>query len=116
MSGHETADVVITVPHLNLLEFLGSFGFLQCLNDGQSIESLLSDGLKGQNMLGKSIFLRFCLWFLNEGNGYFKFSRRQGILDSLTSHCANQMNFVQLDMMDIGRLFPVLKVPYTCSE
>ena len=116
LSGHETADVVITFPHLNLLEFLGSFGFLQSLNEGQSIESLLSDGLKGQNMLGKSIFLRFCLWFLNEGNGHFKYSRRQGILDFLTSHCANQMNFVQLDMMDIGRLFPVLKVPYTCSE
>ena len=33
LSGVETADILITCPHLTIQEFLGSFGFLQMLND-----------------------------------------------------------------------------------
>ena len=116
LSKDETADILITFPHLNLQVFLGSFGFLQMLDEGQSIESLLTDGHEGQKMLERHTLLRFCLWFLNEKNEHFEFNRRQNILDSLTSHCASQVNLVQLDMMDIGKMSPVLQIPITCIE
>ena len=112
LSGSETADISITFIHLNLQQFLGTFGFLQMLNESQSIDSLLSDGLEVQ-ILESRIFMRFCLWFLN---GSFEFSRREAVLDSLTSHYTKQVNLVQLDMMDIGKLFPVLQIPTTCID
>ena len=96
LSGVETADILITCPHLTIQEFLGSFGFLQMLNDGRSIDSLLSDSHEGQKTMQSPFFLRFCLWFLdgNHKGKHFSFSQRQSILDCLMSHCANQMNLV----------------------
>ena len=110
LSGDETADISITCPHLTIQEFLGSFGFLQMLNEGQSIDSLLSDGHEGQKIMQSPYFLRFCLWFLdgNHKGRHFSFSQRQSILGSLVSHSANQVNLVQLDMMDLKRLVPIL--------
>ena len=116
LTGNVTADILITFPHSSLQIFLGSFGFLQMLNDDQSVDSLLGVGNVGQRIVESPIFLRFCLWLLNGKNEYIKFSRRQAVLDSLSSQRAIQVNLVQLDIMDIGRLFPVLQVPYTCSE
>ena len=116
LSKDETADILITFPHLNLQVFLGSFGFLQMLDEGQSIKSLLTDGHEGLKMLERHNLLRFCLWFLNEKNEYYQFSNRQPILDSLTSQCAKQVNLVQLNMVDIGKMFPVLQIPTGCIE
>ena len=116
LSRAETSDILITFPHLNLQEFLGSFGFLQMLNEGHSIDSLLLGRYERETFLERPIFLRFCLWFLNEKTEYHQFSHRQPVFDSLTSECAKQVNLVQLDMMDIGKLFPVLQIPATCID
>ena len=112
LSGVETADILITCPHLTIKEFLGSFDFLQMLNYGRSIDSLLSDSHEGQKIMQSPFFLRFCLWFMdgNHKGRHFSFSQRQPILDCLMSHCANQVNLVQLDMMDMKRLVPILHV------
>ena len=110
LSGAETFNISITFVHMNLQQFLGTFGFLLMLNESQSIDSLLSEGLK---ILERPIFMRFCLWFLNEP---FEFSRRQSIFDFLTSYYVKQVNVVQLDMMDIGKMFPVLQIPATCVD
>ena len=112
LSGVETADIVITCPHTTIQEFLGSFGFLQMLNEGHTIDSLLSDDHEGQRIMQSPFFLRFCLWFLgdNHEGRHFSFSQRDTILESLISHCGNQVNLVQLDMMDMKRLVPILHV------
>ena len=48
-AGHEdfrlctdpTADMYVTYPHRSIEEFFGSFGFLQALDDGQSVDDIL---------------------------------------------------------------------------
>ena len=117
LSGDETSDILITCPHLTIQEFLGSFGFLQMLDGGQSIESLLADGHEGQKIMQNPFFLRFCLWFLDETleGRHFSFSQKQSIFESLVSHCENQLNLVQLDMMDMKRLVPILHLHLTSS-
>ena len=66
---NEAADIFVTFPHRSLVEFLGAFFFVQMLNKGENIESLLavhtvrSCSIK-PIFLRNPLFLRFCLWFL----------------------------------------------------
>ena len=116
LSRDETADILITFPHQTILEFLGSFGFLQMLQEGHSIEAMFDNDQQRHKVMQNLPFLQFCLWFL-EGScagGNFKFG--QDIYESIVCHCANEINLEQLDMLDIAKLFPVLKVPFVYGE
>ena len=44
--GDPTADIYVTYPHRSLEEFFGSDGFIQALNEGQSLEDILGSDCK----------------------------------------------------------------------
>ena len=115
---HETADILIKFPHETVKEFLGSIGFLQMLDDGESIESLLANETERSILMESRFFLRFCLWLLGDscGKDYFVFKNRARIYDSLVSYFAEQINIVQLDWSDITQIFPILHVPLIYNE
>ena len=118
LSRHETADILIKFPHETVKEFLGSIGFLQMLDDGESIESLLANETERSILMESRFFLRFCLWLLGDscGKDYFVFKNRARIYDSLASYFAEQINIVQLDWSYITQIFPILHVPLIYNE
>ena len=118
LSRHETADVLITFPHETLKEFLGSIGFLQMLDDGESIECLLANETERSILVESRLILQFCLWLLSDscGKEYFVFKNRARIYDSLVSYFAEQINIVQLEWSDITQIFPILHVPLIHNE
>ena len=115
--GKVKADILITFPHFALQEFLGSFGFLQMLNEGESIYCLWVND-HGQKILHNPCFIQFCLWFTKGCSVWenFKFSEGQNIYESVVSECAKEINFQQLDTFEVGTFFPFLQIPYAKSE
>ena len=118
LSRHEMADILITFPHETLKEFLGSVGFLQMLDDGEHIDSLLVNETDRSILMESRFFLRFCLWLLSDScrKEYFEFKNRERVYDSLVSYVAEQINIAQLDMNDMAQIFPILHVPLIHNE
>ena len=115
--GKVKADILITFPHFALQEFIGSFGFLQMLNEGESIDYLWVND-HGQKILHNPCFIQFCLWFTKGCSVWenFRFPEGQNIYESVVSECAKEINFEQLDMFAPGTLYPFLQVPFNKSE
>ena len=115
LSRDETADILVTFSHDTIQEFMGAYGFLLLLSTGEAIEDVLSCDTDGQKVMKSPFFLRFCLWFLDDGceDVNLRFSQRESLLTALVSHCVKQVNLVQLDMNDVKRLFPVLNLHLT---
>ena len=59
-------DAPITFFHETVKDFLGAFHFVQLLEDGHSVDSLLETDLEGHILLKNSFFFQFCLWFLSD--------------------------------------------------
>ena len=118
LSRHETADMQLTFGHITIQEFMGSLGFLQLIDEGDSLDLLLGDDHDGQLIMENPFFLRFCLWLLDDScrNEYLEFNNRDEIYHSLLGYVANKVNIIQLDMRDISQMFHVLNVPLTESE
>ena len=85
--GDPTADIYVTYPHRSLEEFFGSFGFLQALEDGQSIDAILGSDCKEPIFMVNPLVLKFILWFLSSSE--FDFTQRDESYDKLTSYAAN---------------------------
>ena len=60
-----TADIYVTYAHRSLEEFFGSFGFLQALDDGKSIDDILGSECKEPIFMTNPLVLKFCLWLLS---------------------------------------------------
>ena len=116
LSRDETADILITFPHQTILEFLGSYGFLHILNEGDSIESLFDNEQERYKVMQYLSFLQFCLSFLEGSCGGEKLKFRKSVYESIVTHCAKEINFEQMDMLDMGKLLPVFKVPFIHSD
>ena len=79
---NEAADIFVTFPHRSLVEFLGAFFFVQMLNKGENIESLLAVDIvpscsKKPIFLRNPLFLRFCLWFLMTPDEAFSLRKKK---------------------------------------
>ena len=116
LSRNETADIFITFPHQTIFEFLGSFGFVHMLNEGHAIDSLFENDQERYKIMRSHPFLQFCLWFLEGSCEAEKFKLRKNIYESIVTHCAKEIHFEQLDILDMGKLLPVLKVPFIHNE
>ena len=115
LSRQETADIHLTFGHVTVQEFMGSLGFLQLLDEGESIESLIAEDRGEQIIMQSRFFLRFCLWLLSDScrNEYFEFNNRDKVYNSLLGYVANTVNIVQLDSEEIAEMFDILRVPFT---
>ena len=97
LSRRETGDIKLTFGHVTVHEFLGSLGFLQLMDEGESIDSLLAHD-QGQIIMRSPFFLRFCLWFLSDSckKEYFEFKNRDRVYNSLLDCVTSVVNIVQL--------------------
>ena len=109
----ETADISITFPYRTIQEFLGSLFFIQSLNDGVDIGTLLgTDNSEAPLVLTNPLFLYFCLWLTSGKAGQFKFDKRTDVLDYLKTYILDRINVVQLDFDDLGKIFPALDIDH----
>ena len=84
----ETADIMVTFPHMTIWEFLGSFYFVCRLSSGENLEAILGSDCNRPLFLTNPLFLQFVLWFLQSSDEYFTFERKQEAYDSLISYTA----------------------------
>ena len=104
-AGHEdfklctdpTADISVTYSHRSLEEFFGSFGFLQALNDGKSVDEILGSDCEKPIFMVNPLVLKFCSWFLSRE--YLESSKQ--IHDTLTSYVAKRIDCYTLDTLGI---------------
>ena len=113
-TGHEdfrlctdpTADISVTYAHRSLEEFFGSFGFLQALDDGKSVDDILGSDCEKPIFMVNPLVLNFCLWFLSKE--YLESSKQ--IHDELTSYVAKRIDRYTLDTNIVGNLFPAINI------
>ena len=60
---HHNADISVTYAHRSLEEFFGSFGFLQALAEGKSVDDILGSDCENPIFMVNPLVMRFCLWF-----------------------------------------------------
>ena len=115
-AGHEdirlctdpTADICVTYAHRSLEEFFGSFGFLQALNDGQSVEDILGSDCEKPIFMVNPLVFRFILWFLSSSD--FDFLRKGKGYDKFTSYVAERIDSKVLDPDEIRRRYYAIDI------
>ena len=105
-----TGDIVVTFPHRSLQEFLGTFSFIQMLNDGESLESLLGSDCKEPIFMMNPLFLHFCLWFLYSDQKYFSLDNKDQVSDCLVSYCLERLDSVRLDLGKLVISYPAIDI------
>ena len=94
----ETADIFVTLPDRSLEEFLGSFSFIQELNDGHSIESLLGPECNRPIFMTNPLFFHFCLWLLFNSSEYFTFTNKDHICQTLQRSISGKLSRSELSL------------------
>ena len=112
--GDPIADVYVTYPHRSLEEFFGSFGFIQALDDGKSVDDILGSDCNKPIFMVNPLVLRFCLWFLSSSD--FGFPQRDECYDKLTSYAAKCIDSKVLDSYEIRRRYQAIDMLDTQLE
>ena len=119
-AGHEdfrlctdpTADIYVTYAHRSLEEFFGSFGFLQALADGKSVDDILGSDCEQPIFMMNPLVLRFSLWLLNEK----LFNFPQNIYLELVLFAVKQIDFHRLDTMAVEWMYPAMRISEAFRE
>ena len=112
-TGHEdftpctdpTVDICVIFAHRSLEEFFWSFGFLQALDDGKSIDDILGSDCEEPIFMVNPLVLRFCLWLRTEF-----FSSQRIVYDKLATCAAQQMDIHVLDIDIVDEIFPAMGI------
>ena len=115
-AGHEdfrlctdpTADIYVTYAHRSIEEFFGSFGFLQALDDGKSVDELLGSDCEKPIFMTNPLVLKFCLWLLSRQDLGFK--HRDDCFEKLVTYVVNCINHEQFNPEVIVRIFPAINI------
>ena len=108
-AGHEdftdpTTNIYVTYAHRSIEEFFGSFGFLQALDAGQSVEDVLGPVCEDPVFMVNPLVLKFCMWFLTT-----KLLNSPPVsLDKLAFYAAERMNFHTLDFTQFTKRYPAM--------
>ena len=102
--GDPTADLYVTYAHRSLEEFFGSFGFIQALDDGKSVDDILGSDCKTPVFMGNPLVLNICLWFLSTSG----FVKKDECYDILTSYTAKRLDSKVLDPDEIGHRYTAI--------
>ena len=121
-AGHEdfrlctdpTADIYVTYVHRSLEEFFGSFGFLQALDDGKSIDDILGSECKEPIFMTNPLVLKFCLWFLSRPD--LGFTHRDDCFEKLVSYVTNCIDHEQFDPSVIAGMYPAIDILKSVKE
>ena len=121
-AGHEdvrlctdpTADIYVTYPHRSLEEFFGSFGFIQALDDGKSVDDIQCCDCKTPIFMSNPLVLKFCLWLLSRQD--LGFTHRDESYEKLVSHVVNCIDHEQFDPRAIVGIFPAIDIMKSVKE
>ena len=111
LAGHRdftdlTADMYVTYAHRSLEEFFGSFGFLQALADGKSVDDILGLDSEEPIFMVNPLVLRFCLWLLTRNC----FDSQQNIYQKLVLFAAKRIDFHILNTEAVERVYPAISI------
>ena len=101
-----STDISVTFAHRSLEEFFGSFGFLQALDNGKSVDDILASDCERPIFMVNPLVLRFCLWLLTEK--CFNFS--QDIYQKLVLFADKQIDFHILDTKAVEEVYPAMNI------
>ena len=101
-----TADIYVTFAHRSLAEFFGSFGFLQALSDGKSVDDILGSRSSNPIFMVNPLILRFCLWF--QSQKIFDFPEDN--FDKLALYAVERIDFPILDTMAVAQMFSSIDI------
>ena len=101
----ETADIFVTFPHRSILEFLGAFYFV--LNVGKK-QNVNFKNKAFCEYLKNPLFSEFCLWFVDESNGFFSFPERSVAYEMFSSYAAEQIDDMEVNLRELVKKFPAL--------
>ena len=101
-----TADMYVTYAHRSLEEFFGSFGFLQALADGKSVDDILGLDSEEPIFMVNPLVLRFCLWLLTQNC----FTFQQNIYQKLVLFAAKRIDFHILNTGVVERVYPAMNI------
>ena len=114
LCGDPTADLYVTYPHRSLEEFLGSFGFIQVLCEGKTLDDILDSYQKELIFMVNPLVWKFSLWFLSTPD--FDFLKRDECYDKLTSYVAECVDFKVFTPHKIGDVFAAIDMLDTQLE
>ena len=104
-----TADTYVTYVHRSIEEFFGSFGFLQALDDGKSIDEILGSDCEEPIFMADPLVLKFCLWLLTREF----FSSPRIVYDKLVTYAAQRIDFYMIDTDNIEKIYPAINIEQT---
>ena len=105
---HHNADISVTYAHRSLEEFFGSFGFLQALDDGKSVDDILGSDCKKPIFMVNPLVLRFCLWLLTTTTEFF--SSQRIVYDKLVTYAAQRIDFYMLNTDIVSEIYPAMNI------
>ena len=100
------ADMYVTYGHRSLEEFFGSFGFIQALEDGNSINDIICTDSRKSIFLANPLILRFCLWLLT--TNIFNFAKN--IHDELALYFANRIDGHTLELEVVEKVYASINI------
>ena len=114
LCGDPTADIYVTYPHRSLEEFFGSFGFIQVLCEGKTLDDILDSYRKDLIFMVNPLVLKFSLWFLSSSD--IDFLKRDECYDKLTSYVAECVDSKVFTPHKIGDVFAAIDMLDTNLE
>ena len=112
LAGHRdftdpTTDLYVTYAHRSIEEFFGSFGFIQALDDGLTIDDILGSNCEKPIFLVSPLLMKFCLWFLSEKS----FDFRDYVYNRIAIYAAKLVDHKVLDPWALSHMYPALNIP-----
>ena len=101
-----TADLNVTYAHSSIEEFFGSFGFIQALDDGNTIDEILGSDCEQPIFMMNPLVLQFCLWLLTKDF----YNSRGNIYQELVLFVAKRIDFHLLDVLAVEEMYPAISI------
>ena len=101
-----TADISVTYAHRSIEEFFGSFGFIQGLSEGKSVDDILGLNCENPIFMVNSLVFKFCLWFQTQK--FFNFPQNNYL--KLVLFAAKRIDFRLLDTTTVEKKYPAMNV------
>ena len=83
-----TPGICVMFAHRSLEEFFGSFGFLQDLDDGKSVEDILGSDCEKPIFMVNPLVFKFCMWLLSKD----LFGCSRDVYNKLVTYAAQQID------------------------
>ena len=88
--------------------YVAALHFVQALDEGQTLESLLWDEGLDPLLMTNYQFLYFTIWLLQKNKEAAEFKNSDKVYQLLLSYVKNKVDFCQLDLEDVASLYPAL--------